>query len=389
MRSVKMTILYIFTLDFGEIINSYFFTKDQPFRVVFACPPPLFPWIYQAHVTKYQYTTREDLIRIVEETKPRLIILSSGYLFQVFNLFSLSELRKLISYVKECNIPYVTTDPWMKIWMKYSVLEIYNNTHDMLLGYHSLQKQLNDTFKNVYHLYPFPITENQCLSFFNPKTVMTKVEKNSREEQLKVFFQKTGHYDNCSDKPLPGFNMFVLSDMDFKMSFYGQKKTKINKFKSLSNRLSEIICNTSDILVIVAPNQCCEILKNQFSKQTRICFLPFCKFSLFYSLLMCAKVVLYWNVFSASILGRILNHLPVYFFSKGHMVTLCPKLYEHGVPFFYQRHPPFFIDPLSSIPANLFQEPFEVVKSTFQEISKHWRLLKTPEEIVLELIKES
>ena len=389
MESVKITILYIFTLDFGEIINSYFFTKDQPFHVVLACPLRLFPWIDQAHVKKYQYTTREDLLHIIKETKPQLVIFSSGYLFQAFNLFSLSEFRKLISYVKECNIPYITTDPWMKIWTKYSISEICHSTSD-LFKYGDLQKQLNHTFKNIYHLYPFPITKNQCLSFFNPRTVLTEVERNSHEALVREFFQDAGHYDVCSNKRSPSFNMFVLSDIDFKMFFIDPNKTQMNKlFIELSNRLSEIINNTSDLLVIVAPDQYCKSLKNQFSSHTHICCLSFCKFSLFYSLLMCANVVLYWNVFSASIMGRILNQLPVFFFSKGHMVTLCPKLYEHGVRFFYQNHPPFFVNPLSSLSANLFQEPLQQVKNTFLEISEYWRALKTPEEIILKLIEES
>jgi hypothetical protein len=58
-----------------------------------------------------------------------------------------------------------------------------------------------------------------------------------------------------------------------------------------------------------------------------------------------AEYVFYWNVFSNSVLARVANRLPVFFFDCGHMAYAIPPLLEVGLRRYYPGCTLPFLDP--------------------------------------------
>ncbi|MCU1260260.1 MAG: hypothetical protein JWO80_3145 [Bryobacterales bacterium] len=48
-----------------------------------------------------------------------------------------------------------------------------------------------------------------------------------------------------------------------------------------------------------------------------------------------AEYVFYWNIFSASILGRLLNSRPAFFFARGHMADDNALMMDKGISRYY------------------------------------------------------
>ena len=69
--------------------------------------------------------------------------------------------------------------------------------------------------------------------------------------------------------------------------------------------------------------------------------LPFCPFVEFEARLLAAEYAFYWNVFSFSVVLRIANGFPVFFYDRGHLSRTIEPLYDigRGVHFIQEDNP--------------------------------------------------
>jgi hypothetical protein len=99
-----------------------------------------------------------------------------------------------------------------------------------------------------------------------------------------------------------------------------------------------------------------------------------------------AEYVFYWNIFSNSILSRVMNHLPVFFFDPGHMVHAIPSLFATGMKQYYAGSEPVYL----KLQADLESEELAVLGSKQEGAmsgarENFWRS-PGPEEVVEELL---
>jgi hypothetical protein len=73
--------------------------------------------------------------------------------------------------------------------------------------------------------------------------------------------------------------------------------------------------------------------------------LPHSGHALFTALLGEAEHVFYWNMFSNSVLARVMNHRSAFFFAPGHLAHAIPSLPGLAVRHYYAGAAPTFLDP--------------------------------------------
>jgi hypothetical protein len=66
--------------------------------------------------------------------------------------------------------------------------------------------------------------------------------------------------------------------------------------------------------------------------------------------------VLYWNLFSASVLARLINRMPVFFFSRGHLVNALAPFLQVGMEHFYPACKINLLDPEECLAENGLEE---------------------------------
>jgi hypothetical protein len=375
----KYKILYILSDDFGEIAVVNMFIPKVPYDVLQVYSEKMYEYQDAPATIKKRCRSLKSVKKIIEEFKPQIVIMSSGYQFAILGMYPNSEIRKLVSYIQNKNIKIITTDPWMKIFSLYpkltfsniklinSVPELYRPViHKRFTQINILHAQASEIFKNIPHIYAFPVSLPNCYSFFN-----VNAHVNNEEIYLKrasPLFQ----YD------VENSWLFILSAVDYAMqwSLYGR-----GIFHCFEKRLSEILNEKKNKVVVIAPENYKAHLKNKFKGNGSISVISFCKFTLYQSILLTAKVVFYWNVFSASVIQRIATKKPVLFFSKGHMCDVCPGLYEHGLRYWYQGIEPTFMDVTKPLPDDLQQDLFEKEKNNLQKICEQWERQPSPESV--------
>lgn len=87
--------------------------------------------------------------------------------------------------------------------------------------------------------------------------------------------------------------------------------------------------------VLVAPKPCLDVLAPHAEALAGLITASSCDFPSFLTLLHEAEYAFYWNLLSASILGRVLNRGPFFLFDRGHLAQAIPAVLEVGLRHFY------------------------------------------------------
>jgi hypothetical protein len=110
---------------------------------------------------------------------------------------------------------------------------------------------------------------------------------------------------------------------------------------------------------------------------------------MFTRLLLAAEHAFYWNVFSNSTLVRGLNHRPVHFFGRGHMVHAIRPVFDAGMRLYYRNAAPTMLDPREELLADRLAELARAQDRDLEPLLQLIRALPTPEEMVEELLSVS
>jgi hypothetical protein len=92
--------------------------------------------------------------------------------------------------------------------------------------------------------------------------------------------------------------------------------------------------------ILIGPRAFVDELVPRMPTAEGIDILSHCPFNQFYSLLLSAEHVFYWNVVSHSLLIRLYNQLPIVQFDRGHLVRSAPGIYDRIVAWYYQGWKP-------------------------------------------------
>jgi hypothetical protein len=232
------------------------------------------------------------------------------------------------------------------------------------------------TFADVTHLYPVPtnglsVDNVRRISFFNPRIVTSDGRPGG---------------GNAAGPREPSW-LFILGASDLKcqlMLLSGSDNTA-----SVVARLLEQTRREGRRPVLIAPPPFIDNLSRRLSAEVDAELLPFCSYAQFTSRLLDAEYAFYWNTLSCSILLRLSNGLPVFFFDQGHIARLLKPCYEAGVRCWYDGASPNIRDARERLDAGELAGLVSEQQADMQAVRAYWRRSPAPGEVIDGLLRES
>lgn len=341
--------MFVLDSDYGELTTVMFllFGQEAAARATIVLSERLYVVNRDAlPVNTRAASSVEDIERAIEEERPDIVFLCSGYLFSIHALMSLDALEGLSQFVRKRGARLVTTDPFLGLLDGIGTtttvsIDIPPNSPPALVRAKEEQDQRllshfsrsNRILRNAPHLYPTypaaidaePPLDPRVLSFFNANLRYGAEESAARSEP--------------GERPRW---LFVLASRDYEAQIM---------FHGKDHFVGVVIAKIRETLaagrhpVFVAPYDLVQAVIARMEPTPGVTLLTFCPFKRFLALLADAEFAFYWNVVSHSMLLRLMNGQPVFMFDRGHLVRNVSSLYERIVGWYYQGREPMYLEP--------------------------------------------
>ncbi len=373
----KPKLLFIFSNDFGEVVNANLFVQNQAFSAYYALPSRLSKYNDLEYVYALSYTDISDIVRHIDNIQPDIIFLCSGFLFSINRILTPEVLVALKHHINKKGIPLITTDPWLKFWktnpgatFSLSSPSDASQRKELEKNLQQLQCFLDETFSDTPHLYSMPFQTDivPSYSFYNPQCGLVGTKPPLPSDHMK---------DNW---------LFVISNEDWNLQVSTHKELFA---QALTDRLVEVLSNEQNSVTFIGPEAIGPLFDTFFAQNDRFTFLPFCSFTRFQDIMASAKILIYWNILSSTLLYYIYLQKPHLFLSVGHQALLSGQLYEHFVKHVYQGIRPIILsvfDPFA-IDVNDITEQFNLAARYIPLIEKYSASL-SPEDIVERILSQ-
>jgi len=324
--SHKPKLLFVLSNDYGELFNAMYFLAGMEFQPVILMPPRLFA-VNQSSLSlpTHCYQTTNDILEVVRREAPDVVFLFSGYLYVINRILDPESMEKLVIGCRSQNVKLVTSDPSLGILSDLDSAT-FSEQHPARLWLQQHFAWLVPLLKDMLHLYLAPTgisTNMQWVSFFNRHIVSNPNADGPRPREFPT-------WQLLSDAKRQW--LFILSPEDYglQVGTYGQQQVH----QRLLDRLQET--NRSGRQpVLIAPQPCLAAIEAEHHGIDDLVTVPACDYPSFMALLNDAEYVFYWNMFSASIVARVLNRLPFLLLDRGHLVHAMRNIVEVGCRHFY------------------------------------------------------
>jgi hypothetical protein len=334
-RTGKRKLLFVVSNDYGELSTALDFIAGQPFETLILAPDRLF----RANGGDLpagcrNYHSVADVLSAARAQSPELAFLFSAYLYAVNGLLSLDDVQRLIEGLRAVTRMIVTSDPFLGLLFHIDD-RTFSDQHPAkreLTEHFAQVARMLDGVKHLYRVEPREGAKAGSVSFYNPHVVLDDAARATRTARaLKTLGVIRG---------LKRW-LFVLSAEDYGA---GVARWGKNRFDALlASKLKET-AGAGRQPVLIGPSPCLDALRHGTSNPTSAVLLEFCEYLTFQSLLCEAEYAFYWNIFSDSIIARVMNRQPVFFFDAGHLVRAMPPFFEAGLNHFYAGNAPHFLD---------------------------------------------
>jgi hypothetical protein len=140
--------------------------------------------------------------------------------------------------------------------------------------------------------------------------------------------------------------------------------------------------------VLIAPQPCIKALAADPSLSDSV-LLEYCDYKRYMAILVGAEYAFYWNIFSASIIARLLNRGPTFFFSRGHLADANQNMFDKGMSRYYASAQLTYLDQTHRLSQQdlaglaVLQEA-QLFNPLIGNISR----LPTPNEIIRQLLQD-
>lgn len=325
-RARRPKLLFILSNDYGELSNALYLVTGCNFQTVLLMPDRLFTANREGLSARARcYHSLSEVMDAVAEEKPDVVLLFSGYLYAINKIFAGDDVVRLVQDLRSRNCLTVTSDPFLGILSRLDD-STFSDLHPQKCWLTDHFSWLAGVLRNVRHLYLTPPDESApagSVSFFNANIIRVPSRIAEGEKEL---------VERLGVDPLRKQWLFVLSLEDYGSQIGVHGRDRFDGI--LLDKLRQAIQEGRQP-VLVGPQPCITSLTNQHPALDGVIRLPFCSHDLFASLLFSAEYAFYWNIFSNSVLPRIVNQLPVFFFDRGHMVHAIQPLFELGMKCYY------------------------------------------------------
>jgi len=326
LRPSRAKLLFVLSNDYGELSNALYLVRGYGFRTVLLMPERLFRANQEGlPVRANRYRTPADVLDAVDREKPDVVLLFSGYLYAINQIFDLDAVAGLVHGLRSRDCRVVTSDPFLGILSRPDGT-VFNDRHPLKSMLTEHFARLSAAFAGITHLYPIlpgdwaPL---QSVSFFNPNVILphSAIEEGKRTLAGRIGLDLTRNQW-----------LFILSQEDYEAQarFRGRDRFDVLLIEMLRQAGRE-----GRQPVVVGPQSCLASLKGRGLRPEESLLLAYCGQDLFLPLLLGAEYAFFWNIFSNSIMARAANNLPVFFFDRGHMAHAIPPLFEAGMRYYY------------------------------------------------------
>lgn len=340
-----------------------------------------------------QYRSVDDILQVVDQERPDVVFLCSGYLFPVHYLLSVDDLARLVGGLRRRGCRVVTADPFLGMFSQRAprdlvTIDIPSRPHDreFMRGLLEVKKAEEERLwtvftgaeailRDTYHLYPAfcdvppreaTATDARNLSFFNPALVCPELA--------------TGGAGASS--PAEGARphwLFVLSRTDYEAQ---------QLFETLPGFIDLVVEKLLETLaagrhpILIAPSEMIAALGCRLPTTQGMDLVAHCSFNQFTSLLLGAEHAFYWNVLSHSLLIRLFNNLPNVVFDRGHLIRNVPAVYPRVIQWYYQGWEPPLIDHRQALTLESVAAWTEPYRQNAQRLGERFRRAPTPEDMI-------
>ena len=385
----KARLLFVLDSDYGELTTAMYLLLGQELarRTRLLLPPRLHVINEDSLPGRTQvYQSAQEVLDAVDAFKPTIVVLASGYLFPIHEIFQPDVLQNLVNELTARGCRVVTTDPFLGLLSNLGTsttisIDIPDNAPPQLVKVKEQQdRRLIENFskaveilRDLPHLYPaFPAPPGAAprtdevtpVSFFNPELLIA---------------------EPAGETPEPPQWVFVLASRDYEVQviFHGRDWF----IDVLAAKLEESV-RAGRHPVFIGPYGCVQGLIQRLSApqsaavRDQITLLTFCPFKRFSALLLNAEYVFYWNALSHSMFLRLFNQQPVFLFDRGHLVRNVIPLYERIVDWYYQGWEPVYLDQKQPLDAAVLEPLADAYRQGAREIDPHMRRSPSPEAMI-------
>lgn len=363
--------LFILSADHGELFNAMYFMMGMPFASALAMPPRTAA-IHAGSLPYpiHPYDTLDDLLKIVDQTDPDIVLLFSGYLYAANHLLNPTDVGSLMCSLRDRSLPVVTSDP--------SLGMLRNTSNQQVFAWREQFGWLEPWLAHLPHLYLAPdgmVGTGSSLSFFNPHLVLPEPARNS------VLTAAAGQPWAQTSRPRW---LFILQTEDDRIQatlhddWPGTLAARLNDATSLEKQA-----------VLIAPRPTAEQVLPRLQNPEHVTILGPCRYPLFMQCLHDAEVTFYWNRYSASILSRILNGQPTFSFDLGHLGRSMPAIVDIAERHFYAEcNWPLLSDRVPLALASIAEMLSTMPTSLFHPVIDRLSHQPTPDRVIHDLLAQ-
>jgi hypothetical protein len=380
--------LFVLSKDYGELSMAMLFLQGQEFagRSILMLPEPVYSTnkaSLPAPVSPYR--SLEDVLAVVASHEPDLVLLLSGYLFSNDGLLSPESLERLIRHLRDRGCAVLTSDPFVGLASRLTGAHI--DARMLLAGKGPLTRWVTRlgwsllardkkimrrrSLDDLVHLYPTWSAPRDAgddgvrrVSFFNPAILVPP-----------------------EDPPVSrGRWLYVLSSTDLEIQ---HRLWGAGAFTGLVLRILKRTLDRGRRPTLIAPSIVAERLSGEIPVAAGVELLSFCPYADFVSRLLEAEYVFYWNVFSCSLLVRLANERPVFFFDRGHLSRTIKPFYEVALSRHFGSWEPVYLDPERPLDLGELEELAGQQRTALSTIRKRWEASPSPTELLDQLLEES
>src|SRR4051794_23969140 len=111
-RGQGVKLLFVLSNDFGELANALELVAGTALETVLLMPDRLWQTNRDLAGT-HSYRGLADLIKAIDQQRPEVVFLFSGYLYAINQLLEVADVAALLQALKERHCRIVTSDPFL------------------------------------------------------------------------------------------------------------------------------------------------------------------------------------------------------------------------------------------------------------------------------------
>ena len=384
-------LMFVITEAFGELFNAMYLVMGCRFRAVFAMREPWYSLNHTGLPGKtYGFNNFVDLLAAIDEESPDLVCLFSGYLYVKDQIIDFKHLDDLIKYVRSRRAKVVTSDPFLGLTARLPVVDLQHPLGQVVsLPMRFIGEALfgpmftyflrtRAILKDVPHVYVVDPDEQGVIAvaFYNPNLQHCLAEPEA---------SGVAPAASAENIPTQPYWLFILAGSDYhpQVKQLGADRVHAQLARMLRETLDE-----GRGAALIAPAPCIEALSNDPNVEGSH-LVSNCDYGRFMTFLLKAEYAFYWNIFSASIIARLVNNLPTFFFAIGHIADANQQMFEKGMSRYYHNASITYLDPTERLTVEALLEPARAQqRQLFEPFLGNIRALPTPEVLVRRLLNE-